>query len=841
MPKPTPVAAAGNLLVYLLDMGSEKFGDCIVARLGESTILIDGGHPGDWQGGRGMKSIPDQLGDILKSSPPFPIDLLVVTHCHSDHIGCLPELVERGIIDVKCALLPDEKLGFGRSDDYVMDSAPSAADRIAALLREEDRGELSDGELAEFIADAVNLETAYNNMIDKLGTKVVRFGRDDHSPVEDAFQAFGLKVLGPTLEQFLCCAQAIAGFHSDSAHYAADIADMADPRSLTGLYRRILADSDSLGAGAVDRPGKGAAINDQSIVLKLSAGGGSILLTGDMQFAKPEVSCVIPLMPALRGTVRAAGPYIFVKLPHHGSYNGFNDSIMQDWKDTAAYGISGGQNDTGHPDPGVLQLLEQNTSSIKWARTDHNGMITDRTSDGTTNLEIEKGQLNDPVPNSDVAGEMQPLEQPAYAPAAAVPRSTGGVVVTSEQGELRLTEVRWKPTGVSLDYVLPIGGPVRKDPAVRVRDMQEAPPPSTPAVRLGGGRNLPPLLFITYQNRLMNNLGTREATAALDLIRKAGQTVYDVKNPDNPYAEVREQLSRGKYQGVVLVGGYDVVPPQRLDALPPSIRNGVGRQTSDADNFIVWCDDIYGDLQGNGLPDLPVSRIPDAKSPKLVMAALGAVPPSPGKARFGIRNVKRPFANGPFDLLPGAAQLLVSQETVPANVGQNGAAGDFVYCMLHGSDMDASRFWGETANGGMLEALNVTNVPNHLSGVVFTGCCWGALTVQTMACNAMPGVQLGIRTTGMSIALSYLHAGVSAFVGCTGTHYSPCVADYNYFGGPMHTAFWKHCTQGETPAQALFNAKLDYIQGMPHGQTGLNEQAIEFKILKEYTCLGLGW
>jgi hypothetical protein len=57
----------------------------------------------------------------------------------------------------------------------------------------------------------------------------------------------------------------------------------------------------------------------------------------------------------------------------------------------------------------------------------------------------------------------------------------------------------------------------------------------------------------------------------------------------------------------------------------------------------------------------------------------------------------------------------------------------------------------------------------------------------------------------------------------------------------MHTAFWKHCAEGKTPAEALLGAKLDYLQGIPHGQSSPNGQAIELKILRQFTCLGLGW
>jgi len=89
--------------------------------------------------------------------------------------------------------------------------------------------------------------------------------------------------------------------------------------------------------------------------------------------------------------------------------------------------------------------------------------------------------------------------------------------------------------------------------------------------------------------------------------------------------------------------------------------------------------------------------------------------------------------------------------------------------------------------------------------------------------------------------MSFLKRGATGFVGCTGSHYSPLQEPYNFFGGPMHEAFWLNYATNRSPAQALFNAKLEYLRGMPHGQTSPNSQAIEYKILRQYTCLGLGW
>lgn len=91
------------------------------------------------------------------------------------------------------------------------------------------------------------------------------------------------------------------------------------------------------------------------------------------------------------------------------------------------------------------------------------------------------------------------------------------------------------------------------------------------------------------------------------------------------------------------------------------------------------------------------------------------------------------------------------------------------------------------------------------------------------------------------MALGFLKAGALAFVGCTGVHYSPSEPPYRYYGGPMHEAFWKSWLAGLPPAKALFEAKKEYLGGIPHRDASPMSRAIEIKILRQYTCLGLGW
>ena len=115
------------------------------------------------------------------------------------------------------------------------------------------------------------------------------------------------------------------------------------------------------------------------------------------------------------------------------------------------------------------------------------------------------------------------------------------------------------------------------------------------------------------------------------------------------------------------------------------------------------------------------------------------------------------------------------------------------------------------------------------------------MTTDTPAGLVQPGRPFGMKSPDSSIALAALARGALAFIGCTGAHYSPVESPYQYFGGPMHQAFWRHYRSGTPPAKALLDAKIDYLAAMPHGRDSDVQTAIEFKILRQYTCLGLGW
>jgi hypothetical protein len=90
--------------------------------------------------------------------------------------------------------------------------------------------------------------------------------------------------------------------------------------------------------------------------------------------------------------------------------------------------------------------------------------------------------------------------------------------------------------------------------------------------------------------------------------------------------------------------------------------------------------------------------------------------------------------------------------------------------------------------------------------------------------------------------LTCLANGLSAFVGCTAIHYSLDKQPFTYLGEPMHRYFWKEIAAGQPPARALLDARLLHVRGIPHlAGAGVELQLIEHKILRQFTCLGLGW
>jgi len=833
----------GPARVHFLDVGKEEYGDAVLCDLGGVRILIDGAHPGNQVGSGAHPAIPQQLTSLLGTTPPVHVDLLVVTHAHQDHIGCLPYLVEHRLVEADWALVADPGLGWGRPAGG--DDRPPVDSRIlnlVAALREEPLSpRADDARLAQFIADAASLETAYKQMLHTLadrGTHVVRYGPDDVKALLRAFEGVGLAIPGPSQAQLLLCAEAIAN-SSDAAAQAADalLGQRDAPASEADLYRMLVQPGADL-ADAGARPGP--AINLQSIVTSFQYARTKLLFAGDMQFAKPQMGPQIQKeVAALRAEIARAAPYSLVKLSHHGSDNGLDSAVLDELGATPLIGICAGEQSAKHPNRAVLNLLNDHRDRLTWVRTDHNGLSTIEFN-GEPKLSLARGDKDDPRPNT--------TDEALQVPGGALPERPSTAASTTPAAETAPSTLAQSGGGRDVEVVTRVPPGVDRV-AVTIEISRNAQAELTTtradrsvAIAIAAGRSLPALLFVTSRDGLAANVGETEAAQILGALEATGAMLYDELpagvDSGQALTLVRGQIrQRPDVAGVVLLGGYDVVPPRRLDCLPPALRQRLG-QTQDADDFIVWSDEGYGDRDDDLIPELPVSRIPDGRSAQLLATALSASPPASLAMRRGVRNVARPFAEPIFSSVPGEGVLDVSKPTTYETTAMLG--GDLVYLMLHGDYIDSSRFWGEDTSNNS-EAVNLGNIPDPGGRVVFTGCCWGALAGDQPALRALPGVAASPKVAESSIALTFLLRGAVAFVGCTGAHYSPTEEPYNYFGGPMHEAFWRSIAGGAAPAQALFDAKVEYVRGFPHGRTSAVQEAIEYKILREYTCLGLGW
>lgn len=836
--------AVGSGTYHFLDVGGLKYGECTLVEFGRTRILIDGSHSKDFEGQAGYKSIPEQLQEILGGEPPYDLAMVVVTHCHADHVGCLPELFSKGIIRPKFALLTDPKWGFGRTETD--DSSHDAADprvRLSALLREEDASDLDDNELREFIDAAATVESRYADFVKDLragGVEVIAYrGKALPDRLLRLVKPTGLKLLGPTQEQLLFCAEQIATTNQE-AEDAVDAALSRGDTDLVTLYRSIAeADADA------QRNPRGNGMNCQSITFAFGPPEARVLLAGDMQFSEPGVEGMDAEMVALRRRVAEAGPYKLFKTTHHTSHNGQDEDFLTALGDPELIVHSGGLRDSSHPFPAVLRMLKRR-DGIRFARTDRNGVITVKPHlPAVRAITVTRGELNDFSPNRSRDDLPQTTSTEARGTStvqtpAAQAAGLQIVIVNLPNAPIDLTV-----SGVDI-RIRPVGEAIPRE--VLSHDRRRAsssgpfivPSPQTGSIAIG--RSLDKILFVTDRKRLRDNVGEL-ADQAIGAVERAGGMVQ-VSDGEGALDRTRQALtSDPTIKGVVLLGGYDVVPSARTDALGADLRRALGnRVRGDADQFWVWSDKLYGDKDGDSVAEFPVSRIPDAHDRKLFLSAVGAAPFKAAE-RFGIHNTARPFAPTIWPTSMGNRQMEESRPFLSTAVVPAHLEAACHYFMLHGAEQDGREFTGED-NGSYPVAFTAGNVPGSFSGVVFSGCCWGALIVDGAARQAVQSIPAP-RPPEASIALSYLKAGAVAFIGCTGSHYSgpdPHL-DTNY-AARLHREFWYSLAQpGTAPSTALHEAKEKYLRWTLDQGARLDplDTARRLKNFSQFTCLGMGW
>jgi competence protein ComEC len=112
-----------------------------------------------------------------------------------------------------------------------------------------------------------------------------------------------------------------------------------------------------------EEPSPTLSTNDTSVVLEVSRGEFSALLTGD---AEETVWRALGRRGALR-------PVDVLKVPHHASTNGLTAEALEAWAPAVAIISVGQPNDFGHPAPGTLALLDEVGARV--LRTDRDGSV----------------------------------------------------------------------------------------------------------------------------------------------------------------------------------------------------------------------------------------------------------------------------------------------------------------------------------------------------------------------------------------------------------------------------------------------------------------------------------
>lgn len=391
--------------ITLLDVGRKEYGDCILCQAGDTSILIDGSHPGDHLI---SFSIPRQLRYLLRQpTGTVRVSLLVITHVHSDHYGCLPEMIAAGTLTADFALVADPGLGWGEipdeEDSGFLDALAAAhpvARRLALASREELPSLENEAALRDLLDAAESARERYQAMLDRLaddGTQVFRYGVDDHQPVLDRFADAGLRILGPSREQLIVCARVIRDSLRDSMDRASAELLRDEAADEVTLLRALVQQDELTDAGLQ----KGSALNNQSIVLQLEIGGQRALLTGDMQLVNSEIPELEEERQELRQRIREGRPYAFFKVPHHASTDSFDRSVLDDVRtdgETLLLGISTGTDGIHHPSRRALEVLGDHTEQVTWARTDRNGQCEFRFTPQGNTVRKRRGTLNDATP-----------------------------------------------------------------------------------------------------------------------------------------------------------------------------------------------------------------------------------------------------------------------------------------------------------------------------------------------------------------------------------------------------------------------------------------------------------
>lgn len=276
---------------------------------------------------------------------------------------------------------------------------------------------------------------------------------------------------------------------------------------------------------------------------------------------------------------------------------------------------------------------------------------------------------------------------------------------------------------------------------------------------------------------------------------------------------------------LMILGGPDIIPHQRLDNSTPDLDDGI------ASDLPYACDAAYGTSPSifmapgrvvGRLPDLPGANEPDLLEALLDNATAWIARPRTDYAEyFGIAaEAHQPSANNNLAAIFGSAvRLQLSPDGGPNWTRDLDARVHFILC--HGFTLQP-KFYGQR---GVEQPLPVAHLASYLPGRISSGtvvaaeCCYGA-ELYGPGPTGQPG-----------ICASYLASGAYGYFGSTGTAYS--CANGNNYADLITRLFLLSLLNGASLGRAALEARQQYAE-----QKSRALDAHDLKTIAEFVLLG---
>ncbi len=280
---------------------------------------------------------------------------------------------------------------------------------------------------------------------------------------------------------------------------------------------------------------------------------------------------------------------------------------------------------------------------------------------------------------------------------------------------------------------------------------------------------------------------------------------------------IKKKFSTSRYSCIFILGGQDVVPMAELPN--PVLLRLDPKSGQFMDKDTLYTDDVYGDFDGDTVPDVPVARLPDGKSFATMKGQLRgtSAPPSGAMELYnkpwtGAKAIGLQINAGRIDSVP------------PTEDAKLDANLKYYYFIIHGSkDQGVWAGDGKARGGWPIRVVGLLAQDAAARGIVVSSACYAGYMIN--------------ETSATDIGLHFIESGARAYIGATGINYAYPGQDpqafLGNFCGRMASLIFQNCELGQDPLLAYFNAKREFARGFAAGDS------VSHKILHETNYFGL--